>query len=135
MPKYGETVNIWSTQVDNKDYTFRFEHQFWTGRKRYFINDKLVKKISGGVIEAHRFRTSTSFTVNGHEVQFLFQAKTYDAHLSYTLFVKDLGIKTIMNLLIDGKQIAGVEEQASRCAGWVIPVVLAFTLLCIFLLS
>jgi hypothetical protein len=91
----------------------------------------MVKVVAGGLIEAHRFNTKKSFTIDSHEVTFLFKAKTYDSIYSYTLFVKDLGVKTILDLLIDGEHIIGDFQQAPRCAAWIIPSLIVIVVLVI----
>jgi len=137
---YGETITTWAADIEGRQHTFRFEHQFWTGRKKYFINDKLVKHISGGLIESCRGSVTVSFCVDSHDIQFLFRASR-ESDFSYggvghndesAIFDKDAGVTTSMELLIDGAKIKGSVESERRMSGWAAPVFIAII---VFILS
>jgi len=131
--EYGETITTWAADVEGSPYTFRCEHQFWTGRKKYYINDKLVRQISGGLIESCRSSVAANFHIDSHDIQFLFRAAR-EFGFSYggagyddmsEVFDKDAGVVTSMELSIDGTKIKGSMKSARRMAGWAAPLFVA----------
>jgi hypothetical protein len=102
--KYGESVKIWHIELDGKPYTFRLEHQWWTGEKSYYINDDLIEHVDGGFLQSASFAKDVTFNVGSHTGKFKYQA---------------LGRAVFLNLVIDGNEIKGEEKNALRFPIWV----------------
>ena len=141
--KYGETINTWATELDGKHHSFRFEHQFWTGRKSYYIDEELVRHVNGGLFESGTRSDKTEFCLGEHNGIFEYSAKTEGAYNPGSVLAKDNGIQQTCKLTIDGKLITMDthstnidDQQASRYPNWVEPVVIimiiAFVVITIF---
>jgi hypothetical protein len=122
---YGVTVNTWTTKLDGKQFIFRFEHQFWTGRKSYYIDGELVRHVRGGIIESGTRSDKTDFTIGTHHGTFEYTAKTENALVPGSVLTDDNGISQICTLTIDGSLIAldadstNIDDkQASRYPRW-----------------
>jgi hypothetical protein len=46
---YGDAVKTWEVELNGETHHFRMEHNFWSGEKKYFIDDDLVEHVSGSL--------------------------------------------------------------------------------------
>lgn len=106
---YGETHKTWLVELDEKEYSFRFEHQFWTGEKKYFINNELIEHIQGGLMQSASFANDVTFTIGSHKGKFTHRA---------------IGRATFNELFIDENKIQGEEKSALRFPLWVFVLLL-----------
>ena len=102
---YGETHKHWNATLAGKEHSFRFEHQFWTGEKKYFVNDELIKHVEGNLLQSASFGSDVPFDIDGHNGVFQFRA---------------IGRLTFYDLYIDGSKIEGEEKSAMRLPPWAI---------------
>ena len=107
--KYGETIKRWNIDLDGQQHTLRFEHQFWTGEKKYYINDELVEHVPGSILQSASFAKDVPFTLGTHQGVFQLRA---------------LGRMVFYDLVIDGETIAGEEKSALRLPLWVITLLI-----------
>ncbi len=107
--KYGESIKTWDIELDGKLQTFRIEHQFWTGEKKYYINDEMIKHVEGGFLQSASFMKDVPFNIGTHEGKFKFRA---------------VGRLTFYDLIIDGKEIEGEEKNALRFPIWILVLLL-----------
>lgn len=108
--RYGETITRWQVELNGKRHTMRLVHQFWTGEKKYYVNDELIKQTKGGVIPSASFGEDVSFTLEKHQGQFKFRA---------------VGRMEFYDLYIDDRKIEGDEQRALRIPIWAIALLLA----------
>jgi hypothetical protein len=102
--KYGESIKTWNVELDGKPTSFRMEHQFWTGEKRYYINDELIEHTKGGFLQSGSFIKDVTFNVGNHTGKFKYRA---------------VGRVVFFDLVVDGNKIKGEEINALRFPIWV----------------
>jgi len=107
--KYGESIKLWNIELDGQAQSFRLEHQWWTGEKKYYINDKLIEHVAGGFLQSASFVKDVSFNIGSHEGKFKFRA---------------VGRVVFFDLVIDGNKIEGDEKNALRAPIWLIVLLL-----------
>ncbi len=117
--KYGESIKTWDIELDGKPYTFRMEHQWWTGEKSYYINDELIEHVDGGFLQSASFGKDVTFNVGSHEGKFKYRA---------------VGRAVFFDLVIDRNKIEGEEKNALRFPIW-LAVLLLLGILAIAFLS
>ncbi|MGR9091695.1 MAG: hypothetical protein ACU85U_14070 [Gammaproteobacteria bacterium] len=115
------TIKKWTTELDGIEHSFRFEHQFWTGRKEYYVDDTLVRKVSGGLFESGSFGDKADFTLGSHTGLFEYSAKVplQNALLPGSIFFEHNGIISKCGLSIDGENIQGTSEKAPHYPPWI----------------
>lgn len=101
--KYGDAVKQWVVVLDEKEHTFRLEHNFWTGEKKYFIDDELIKHIPGSISASASFGDDVPFNVGAHRGKFQHRA---------------VGRAVFYDLYIEGEKIRGEEKHALRMPIW-----------------
>jgi hypothetical protein len=111
--KYGDAVKTWEAVLDGKEHTFRFEHNFWSGEKKYYINDQLIEHVPAGLKQSASFGSEVPFNIGSHQGKFQHRA---------------VGRVVFYDLYIDGDKIKGHEKHALRMPVW------AFVLLIVLLL-
>ena len=107
--KYGEAHKSWIVDLDGKEQLFRFEHQFWTGEKKYYINDELIKHIHGGLLQSAKFVQEVPFSIGSHKGMFKHRA---------------IGRVTFNDLIIGGEEIKGSEKSAMRFPLWLMTLLI-----------
>lgn len=117
---YGMTIKKWATELDGIEHNFRFEHQFWTGRKEYYVDDKLLRKVRGGLFASGSFGDKAHFTLDSHTGLFEYSAKVplQNALMPGSVFLEHNGIISKCGLSIDGKSIQGTAEKALHYPQW-----------------
>ena len=110
---YGETIKNWSIKLDDKEQTFRFEHQFWTGRKKYYVNDELIKHVRGSILASCAMNETVAFTIDGHEGEFIFRHRSKGLHNPFD------SSTVYIDLFIDGEKVDGRKTKAKRQPNWV----------------
>lgn len=101
--KYGEAVKEWKAVLNGEVHRFRIEHQFWTGEKKYYIDDELFRHVAGGIAESARFSGNVPFSIGGHRGEFRLKA---------------VGLVAYYDLYIDGNKVEGKERMAPRIPPW-----------------
>ncbi|MEX2516084.1 MAG: hypothetical protein WD572_04100 [Gammaproteobacteria bacterium] len=93
------------------------EHNFCNGKKKYYVDDELIKHVPGNLAEASRFTSDVTFNVAGHRGKFRHRA---------------IGRLTFYDLYIDGNKIQGSEQNAARLPLWVALLMMALLLLLVW---
>jgi hypothetical protein len=106
---YGESIKTWNVELDDQQHSFRFVHQFWTGEKKYYINEELIKHISGSLLSSASFASDVPINIGTHEGEFKYRA---------------VGRVAFYDLYIDGNKIEGEERNALRAPVWFIAFLL-----------
>ena len=109
---YGDAVKTWEAVLDGEKHVFRYEHNFWSGEKKYFIDDEMTKHVPGSLMVSASFADDLPFNIGAHQGKFRHRA---------------VGRVVFYDLFIDDEKIKGEEKHALRMPLW------AFALL-IFLL-
>lgn len=107
--KYGETHKTWHIELDGQAYAFRLEYQFWTGEKKYFIDNKLVEHVPGGFLKSASFASNVPFTIGNHNGKFQHRA---------------IGRAVFFDLIVDNEKIEGEEKSALRLPLWMIALLM-----------
>ncbi len=107
--KYGETVTRWQLELNGRTHMMRLVHQFWTGEKKYYVDDELIKHTKGGVLPSASFGEDVTFTLGEHQGRFKFRA---------------VGRMEFYDLYIDDEKIEGDEQRAMRIPAWAIVLLL-----------
>ena len=101
--QYGETIKTWTVALDGEEHVLRFQHNFWTGEKNYYVDDALLKSVPGGLRESARFARDVPFSLGLHQGVFRLRA---------------IGRLTFYDLFIDGEKIEGRETSTPRLPLW-----------------
>jgi len=117
--KYGDAVKTWAVELDGKVHRLRMEHNFWSGEKKYHIDDELTEHVPGSLKTSASFARDVPFTIGSHSGTFQHRA---------------VGRVVFYDLYVDGKKIEGEEQHAMRLPPWAI-VLLILALLVIAGLS
>lgn len=96
---YGDAVKTWDVELNGESHRFRMEHNFWSGEKKYFIDDELVEHVSGSLKASASFARDVPFNVGGHLGKFQHRA---------------VGRVVFYDLYIDDRKIEGEEKRAMR---------------------
>lgn len=101
--KYGDAVKNWVVVVDGKEHHFCLKHNFWTGEKKYYVDDEMIKHVPGSISASASFGSEVPFNVGSHQGKFQHQA---------------VGRVVFYDLYIDGEKIKGEEKNALRMPIW-----------------
>jgi hypothetical protein len=112
--KYGDSVKTWEVVLGDKKHTFRFEHNFWSGEKKYFINDQLIEHVPAGIKQSASFGSEVPFNIGSHQGKFQHRA---------------VGRVVFYDLYIDGDKIKGEENSALRMPLWAFAALILLLLL------
>jgi len=96
---YGETLKHWTASLDGNEYRIHMLRQFWTGERKYFVNDELIAHTKPGLANSARFSDDVSHKIAGHEIRFRYRA---------------VGRVAFFDLFVDGEKIEGSETSALR---------------------
>lgn len=117
--QFGDAVKTWAVELGGEAHQFRMEHNFWSGEKKYFVDDEQIESVSGSLKASAAMMKDVPFTVGAHRGRFQHRA---------------IGRIVFYNLYIDEQKIKGVEKHAMRMPPWAI-VLLILALLVIAGLS
>lgn len=101
--KHGDAMKTWTMELDDREYTFRMEHNFWSGEKKYYIDNELIEHVEGSIKASTSFTKDVPFIIGNH--QGLFQHRAVGRAVFYDLY-------------IDGQKIKGEEKHALRMPIW-----------------
>ena len=116
--KYGDAVKNWVVELDGEAHRFRMEHNFWSGEKKYFVDDEMIEHVTGSIKASTTFARDVPFTVGAHEGYFRHRA---------------VGRAVFYDLFIDGEKIKGEEKHALRLPLWVAALLMLLLFLIAFL--
>lgn len=111
-------MKTWEVELNGETHHFRMEHNFWSGEKKYFIDDELVEHVSGSLKASASFARDVPFNVGGHLGRFQHRA---------------VGRVVFYDLYVDGKKIEGEEKHALRLPVWAIVLLIMVLFLIAFL--
>ena len=112
--KYGDTVKTWTVELDGKAHRLRMEHNFWSGEKKYFIDDEPIEHEIGGLKASASFAKDVPFNVGSHAGKFQHRA---------------VGRAVFYDLYVDGENIKGEEQHALRMPPWLFVLLILLLLL------
>ena len=101
--KYGDAVKTWEVKLDGKAHVLRFEHNFWSGEKKYFIDDEMIKHVPGSLLASASFADDVPFNIGTHQGYYRHRA---------------VGRVVFYDLFIDDEKIKGEEMHALRLPIW-----------------
>lgn len=107
---YGETTKTWTVLLDGQEHELRLEHHYWTGDKRFYLDDRLIHHIPGGLRASASFADDVPFTLGAHQGRFRYRA---------------IGPMTFYDLVIDGQTIVGDERAGLRLPPWLVAALVA----------
>lgn len=116
--KYGDAVKTWEVELDGKHHRLRMAHNFWSGEKKYYIDDELVEHVPGSLKASAAFARDVPFTIGSHSGKFQHRA---------------VGRVVFYDLYVDGKNIEGEEQHALRMPVWVLVLLILLLFLVAFL--
>ena len=85
--KYGDAKKTWAVVLDGQEHTFRLEHNFWSGERKYYVDDELIEHITGSLGASANFGQDVEFTVGGHECRF--QYRSIGRTVFYDLYIDE----------------------------------------------
>jgi hypothetical protein len=116
--KYGDAAKNWTVELDGREHSFRMEHNFWSGEKKYFVDDEMIEHVEGGLKASAAFAGDVPFSVGGHQGYFRHRA---------------VGRAVFYDLFIDDEKIKGEEKHALRLPLWAAALLFLLLFLIAFL--
>lgn len=118
--KYGTVNKHWIVSLDGNNYKLHAEHYIFTAATKYFLNDKLVGQVEGGLFSGQRLLEEKTFMIGQHQGVFKYVSMLPQGHFE---------------LRIDDEKIEGVEEDNLGTPPGLIAILIVACLLVAWLTS
>ena len=96
---YGEMEKRWSMMLDGGRHSMRIEYKILTGETKYYVDEKLIKHLKGGLLSGKELQEKVNFTIGTHQGEFK---------------ITNMRPVVLVEMRVDGALIEGEEQSNLR---------------------